>query len=116
MPIYIRTARSITPPPSDDLSSDDEDQFLQDPEKIFDRLPQPYRLSWFFLLIFVYICYSLSVYFLYCRFIQKIVDSVFENSWELISRIEADKEAIANRYVPPVVEASQLVQVIYLNI
>ena len=52
------------------------------------------------------------MYFLYCRFIQKIVDTVFENSWELIFRIEADKEAIANRYVPPVVEASQLVQVI----
>ena len=43
MPIYVREAQSITPPLTEELSSGDENQFLQDPEKLFDKLPQPFR-------------------------------------------------------------------------
>nr|XP_005301744.1 WD repeat-containing protein 93 isoform X2 [Chrysemys picta bellii] len=72
MPVYIRKHPLEIPPPSekDWIKKDEEENFfLQDPDQIFDSLPQPFRL------------------------INKLVTLVFEQAWEIIEKREALREA-----------------------
>ncbi|KAM7151915.1 WD repeat-containing protein 93 [Macrochelys suwanniensis] len=72
MPVYIRKHPLEIPPPSekDWIKKDEEENFfLQDPDQIFDSLPQPFRM------------------------INKLVKLVFEQAWEIIEKKEALREA-----------------------
>ncbi|EMP29183.1 WD repeat-containing protein 93 [Chelonia mydas] len=72
MPVYIRKHPLEIPPPSekDWIKKDEEENFfLQDPDQIFDSLPQPFRM------------------------INKLVTLVFEHAWEIIEKKEALREA-----------------------
>ncbi|NXA47372.1 WDR93 protein, partial [Nothocercus julius] len=69
--VYIRKHPLEIPPPleKDWIKDDEEDFFLQDPDRVFDALPQPVRM------------------------INKLVMLVFENAMEIIERREALQEA-----------------------
>ncbi|NXN72912.1 WDR93 protein, partial [Himantopus himantopus] len=69
--VYIRKHPLDIPPPSekDWLKDDEEDFFLQDPDRKRDALPQPFRM------------------------INKLVMTVFENAVEIIERRETLREA-----------------------
>ncbi|KAK0685728.1 WDR93 protein, partial [Pygoscelis papua] len=69
--VYIRKHPLEIPPPSekDWLKDDEEDFFLQDPDRKRDALPQPFRM------------------------INKLVMLVFENAMEIIERREMLREA-----------------------
>ncbi|XP_009694094.1 PREDICTED: WD repeat-containing protein 93 [Cariama cristata] len=71
MAVYIRKHPLEIPPPSekDWLKDDEEDFFLQDPDRKHDVLPQPFRM------------------------INKLVMLVFENAMEIIERREMLREA-----------------------
>nr|XP_010307762.1 PREDICTED: WD repeat-containing protein 93 [Balearica regulorum gibbericeps] len=71
MAVYIRTHPLEIPPPSekDWLKEDEEDFFLQDPDRKHDALPQPFRM------------------------INKLVMLAFENAMEIIERKEMLQEA-----------------------
>lgn len=71
MAVYIRKHPLEIPPPSekDWLKDDEEDFFLQDPDRKRDALPQPFRM------------------------INKLVMLVFENAMEIIERREMLREA-----------------------
>ncbi|XP_035410623.1 WD repeat-containing protein 93 isoform X4 [Cygnus atratus] len=71
MPARVRKHPLEIPPPSEEdwLKDDEEDFFLQDPERIRDVLPQPFRM------------------------VNKLVMLVFENAMEIIERRETLREA-----------------------
>ncbi|XP_040425926.1 WD repeat-containing protein 93 isoform X3 [Cygnus olor] len=71
MPARVRKHSLEIPPPSEEdwLKDDEEDFFLQDPERIRDALPQPFRM------------------------VNKLVMLVFENAMEIIERRETLREA-----------------------
>ncbi|XP_062440009.1 WD repeat-containing protein 93 [Rhea pennata] len=71
MPVYIRKHPLEIPPPSekDWLKDDEEDFFQQDPDKMLEVLPQPFRM------------------------INKLVMLIFENAMEIIERREMLQEA-----------------------
>lgn len=78
MPFYIRARQQDIPTPTiSSVASDEEDNFITDPEKFFDELPQPFRL------------------------INKIVNEIFETSWDNISSLELERELEAKRIRPP---------------
>ncbi|XP_029871636.1 WD repeat-containing protein 93 [Aquila chrysaetos chrysaetos] len=70
MAVYIRKDPLEIPPPSekDWLKEDEEDFFLQDPDRKRDALPQPFRM------------------------VNKLVTLVFENAMEIIERREMFRE------------------------
>uniref|UniRef100_A0A8C0FZW1 Uncharacterized protein n=1 Tax=Chelonoidis abingdonii TaxID=106734 RepID=A0A8C0FZW1_CHEAB len=79
MPVYIRKRPLEIPPPSekDWIKKDEEENFfLQDPDQIFDSLPQPFRM------------------------INKLVTLVFEQAWEIIEKREAPREAQIRKVKP----------------
>ncbi|NWY54985.1 WDR93 protein, partial [Chionis minor] len=69
--VYIRKHPLEIPPPSEEdwLKDDEEDFFLQDPDRTRDALPQPFRM------------------------INKLVMTVFENAMEIIERREMLQQA-----------------------
>ncbi|XP_071899694.1 WD repeat-containing protein 93 isoform X1 [Anas platyrhynchos] len=71
MPARVRKHSLEIPPPSEEdwLKDDEEDFFQQDPERIRDVLPQPFRMA------------------------NKLVMLVFENAMEIIERRETLREA-----------------------
>ncbi|XP_032050886.1 WD repeat-containing protein 93 [Aythya fuligula] len=71
MPVHVRKHSLEIPPPSEEdwLKDDEEDFFQQDPERIRDALPQPFRM------------------------VNKLVMLVFENAMEIIERRETLREA-----------------------
>ncbi|NXL00431.1 WDR93 protein, partial [Mesembrinibis cayennensis] len=77
--VYIRKKPLEIPPPSekDWLKDDEEDFFLQDPNRKRDALPQPFRM------------------------INKLVMLVFENAMEIIARREMLREAQKLKVQPP---------------
>lgn len=81
----MRTTTHITPPPSSELSSDDEGQFVRDPSQVFDILPQPYRM------------------------INKLMAGIFDDAWDVIEEREADRRRSEARYIPPELEPSKIV-------
>ena len=77
MPVYVRkNLLSITPESLGNRSSDEED-YIRDPEQMYDVLPQPFRL------------------------VNKIVNLIFDLSWEIISEREAARIAEKSRIKPP---------------
>ncbi|NXS43473.1 WDR93 protein, partial [Balaeniceps rex] len=76
--VYIRKHALEIPPPSekDWLKDDEEDFFLQDPDRKRDALPQPFRM------------------------INKLVMLVFENAMEIIERREMLQEAQKRKVQP----------------
>ena len=67
----------FTPPSLDNISSEDEDDYLQDPELLRDVLPQPYRM------------------------IDKILSMVLDNVWDIISIKERYRLAQESKIRPP---------------
>lgn len=82
MPVYLRNNLVYTPPSIDRVSDEDEDDYLQDPEQLRDILPQPYRR------------------------IDKILNELLDNVWEIISEKERIKLAEQQKIRPPKYEAS----------
>ncbi|XP_071795086.1 WD repeat-containing protein 93-like [Asterias amurensis] len=77
MPVYVRkNLLSITPDSLGTQSSDEED-YIRDPEQMYDVLPQPFRL------------------------VNKIVNLIFDVAWEVISEREAARIAERSRVRPP---------------
>ncbi|XP_076980295.1 WD repeat-containing protein 93 isoform X2 [Tamandua tetradactyla] len=87
LPVHTRKGPLEVPSPSEkDWSKDDkEDYVLKDPDQELDSLPQPYRM------------------------ISKLVDLLFDRSWEVIEEREAAREAERSRtqptIYPPLVES-----------
>lgn len=78
MPFFIRARQQDIPTPTiSTVASDDEDNFITDPEKFFDQLPQPFR------------------------FINKTVNKIVESAWEKISLQEYERELEAKKVKPP---------------
>ncbi|XP_030045547.1 WD repeat-containing protein 93 isoform X2 [Microcaecilia unicolor] len=71
MPVYIRkrTLNIQSPSEKDWSKTEEEDFFLQDPDQALDCLPQPYRM------------------------IVKIVNRIFDQSWESVQAREEHREA-----------------------
>lgn len=83
MPLYLRAQQLDIPTPTiSSVASDDEDNFLTDPEQMFDELPQPFRM------------------------INKILDEIVGISWDKIAALEKEKELEAKRIKPPVYKPS----------
>ncbi|XP_023932289.1 WD repeat-containing protein 93 isoform X1 [Lingula anatina] len=82
MPVYIRKTMVISPPSILSRMSDDEDDYLTDPDQIRDLLPQPYRM------------------------INKIIYNLFDDIWEIISERENARIAEASRIKPPKYECA----------
>eukprot|EP00057_Strongylocentrotus_purpuratus_P006246 XP_011660720.1 PREDICTED: WD repeat-containing protein 93 isoform X3 [Strongylocentrotus purpuratus] len=86
MPVYVRkNLMSITPDTLSNLSSD-EDDYANDPDQMFDKLPQPYRL------------------------VDKIVNRIFDVAWEQISAREAAAEELRSREPVPEFEHTAIAQ------
>ncbi|XP_037688960.1 WD repeat-containing protein 93 isoform X3 [Choloepus didactylus] len=87
LPVYTRKGPLEVPSPSEkDWSKDDEEDYvLKDPDQELDSLPQPYRM------------------------INKLVNLLFNRSWEVIEEKEAAREAERSRIqpivYPPLVES-----------
>ncbi|XP_049761713.1 WD repeat-containing protein 93 isoform X12 [Elephas maximus indicus] len=79
-PIYKQKGPLEIPPPSEkDWSKDDEEDYgFKDPDQELDSLPQPYRM------------------------INKLVNLLFERSWEIIEEREASREAELSRIQPTI--------------
>ena len=79
MPIFIPKDISYTPeslkkfePVEDELQD-----FIQDPEQFIDTLPQPYRM------------------------LNKLLDHIFDNAWEVITSREEERMVEASKIKPP---------------
>ncbi|XP_006885285.1 PREDICTED: WD repeat-containing protein 93 [Elephantulus edwardii] len=85
-PIYIQKGPLEVPSPSEkDWSKDDEEDYgFNDPDKELDSLPEPYRM------------------------INKLVNLLFDRSWEIIEKRQTSKQADLSQIQPsiysPVVE------------
>ena len=91
MPVYVRkNLMSITPDTLSNLSSD-EDDYVTDPDQMFDKLPQPYRL------------------------VDKIVNRIFDVAWDLISAREAEAEELRSREPVPEYDFTAIAQVSLAN-
>ena len=77
MPVYVRKNLLSITPESLGTQSSDEDDFIRDPEQMYDVLPQPFRL------------------------VNKIVNLIFDLSWDVISESEAARIAERSRVKPP---------------
>ncbi|XP_041365295.1 WD repeat-containing protein 93-like isoform X2 [Gigantopelta aegis] len=85
MPVYVRK-NVFTPPSIDNVSSEDEDDYLQDPELLRDDLPQPYRM------------------------IDKILSMVLDTVWDIISIKERYRLAQESKIRPPRYDSAQEMQ------
>ena len=54
--------------------------------------------------------YNILLYF-HLRLIEKILNGIFDEAWEVISDREEERRYIAGRYVPPQIEPSGSIQV-----
>ncbi|XP_048185605.1 WD repeat-containing protein 93 [Perognathus longimembris pacificus] len=88
LPGFIRKGPLEFPSPTEkDWPKDDEkDYTFLDPERGLDSLPQPYRM------------------------INKVVNSLFEQTWEVIEEREAVREAELNRVRPTVYSSTEEIQ------
>ena len=88
MPVYMRKNQRFTPSSIGDLTGvDDSLDYLQDPDQLRDKLPQPYRM------------------------INKVLLTLFDDTWEIISSREEDRVKEATRIKPPQYECGVQVQV-----
>lgn len=86
MPVYVRkNLMSITPDSLSNLSSD-EDDYATDPDHMFDKLPQPFRL------------------------VDKILNRLFDVAWDQIAAREAVAEELRSREPVPEYDCSAIVQ------
>ncbi|XP_071103091.1 WD repeat-containing protein 93-like isoform X2 [Haliotis cracherodii] len=77
MPVYLRKNVVYTPPSIENVSDEDEDDYIQDPEQIRDVLPQPYRM------------------------INKVINGVLDDVWEDVSQKEKARFADQSKIRPP---------------
>ncbi|XP_046350469.2 WD repeat-containing protein 93-like isoform X7 [Haliotis rufescens] len=77
MPVYLRKNVVYTPPSIENVSDEDEDDYIQDPEQIRDVLPQPYRM------------------------INKVINGVLDDVWEDVSQKESARFAEQSKIRPP---------------
>ncbi|XP_067664699.1 WD repeat-containing protein 93-like isoform X1 [Haliotis asinina] len=77
MPVYLRKNVVYTPPSIENVSDEDEDDYIQDPEQIRDVLPQPYRM------------------------INKIINGILDVVWEDVSQKESARIAEQSKIRPP---------------
>ena len=87
MPVYLRQHNDIPTPTISDIGENDEDDFLQDPDQRWDKLPQPFR------------------------FLNKILISVFERAWEIANSREVERITEAAKIRPPQYECASNVKV-----
>ena len=87
MPVYLRQHNDIPTPTISDIGENDEDDFLQDPDQRWDKLPQPFR------------------------FLNKILISVFERAWEIANSREVERITEAAKIRPPQYECASKVKV-----
>lgn len=78
----------FTPPSLADAAiEENEDDFIQDPDQVWDNLPQPYRM------------------------VDKIVMLIFDKAWAIISSREDERIADASRVKAPQYECAVQLQV-----
>ncbi|XP_046574489.1 WD repeat-containing protein 93-like [Haliotis rubra] len=77
MPVYLRKNVVYTPPSIENVSDEDEDDYIQDPEQIRDILPQPYRM------------------------INKLINGILDVVWEDVSQKESARIAEQSKIRPP---------------
>ena len=87
MPVYLRQHNDIPTPTISDIGENDEDDFLQDPDQRWDKLPQPFR------------------------FLNKILINVFERAWEIANSREVERITEAAKIRPPQYECASKVKV-----
>lgn len=94
MPVYLRKNVVYTPPSIENVSDEDEDDYIQDPEQIRDVLPQPYRM------------------------INKVINGVLDDVWEDVSQKESARFADQSKIRPPKYDCAVEIQnqVIYLSV
>ena len=93
MPGFVRKNVVFSSPSfADATEEDNENDFIQDPDQVKDNLPQPYRM------------------------LDKIVTSIFESAWTIISSREDERVAAATRDKPPSYECGIKLQVHESNI
>lgn len=84
MPVYIRKNVSYTPPSISNISDEDDDDYLQDPDQLRDVLPQPYRM------------------------INKVLDKIFADAWDIIQAKENRRLAEERKIKPPKYEGVKI--------
>ncbi|XP_078701623.1 WD repeat-containing protein 93-like [Branchiostoma floridae x Branchiostoma belcheri] len=77
MPVFIRKGGLDIPPPSLSSRDSDEEEFLTDPEQLYDPLPQPFRM------------------------IDKVLFQLLEDVWDVASQREAARMQDGSRLRPP---------------
>lgn len=87
MPVYVRkNLLSITPDSLSNRSNDEED-YITDPDQMLDFLPQPFRL------------------------VNKIITSVFDRAWERVVHREKQLEEERLRLPIPEYDNAEVVEV-----
>ncbi|XP_035666401.1 WD repeat-containing protein 93-like [Branchiostoma floridae] len=80
MPVFIRKGGLDIPPPSLSSRDSDEEEFLTDPEQLYDPLPQPFRM------------------------IDKVLFQLLEDVWDIVSEREEARMQDGSRVRPPLYE------------
>ncbi|KAH9500890.1 hypothetical protein Btru_069135 [Bulinus truncatus] len=86
MPIYIPKRATFSPPANSDIEPENDNDFLLDPDQLWDSLPQPYRM------------------------INKIISQVLDSVWEIIEKKEKTASEAAAIIPPPSLEQNKILQ------
>ena len=87
MPIFIPKNVSYTPDSLRKFEPVEDDDFIQDPELFKDSLPQPYRM------------------------LDKILNNIFENAWDIITQREQERMVEASKVKPPMYTTDMQIEV-----
>lgn len=93
MPVYMpRRTVAFTPPSLQNISDEDDDDYITDPDQMRDELPQPYRL------------------------IDKILTKFLDDTWEIIQGNEEARLEESNRVRPPQYRCSVRMEVAIVSV
>ncbi|XP_055901154.1 WD repeat-containing protein 93-like isoform X1 [Biomphalaria glabrata] len=86
MPIYIPKKSTFSPPSNFEIEPENDNDYLLDPDQLWDCLPQPYRM------------------------INKIINQVLDSVWEIVKQKEKDAIEAASHVQPPSFESHNIVE------